>query len=168
MRRPKRASPQQPQQQAQVEKVQRFPPAPPASSAAVRAVMRANRRWNTTPELAVRRLLHASGLRYFVHRAVPVGGLRVRPDVVFPRMRVALFIDGCFWHGCPQHGTRPRVNSTYWEAKLTRNRARDERVNAALRSEGWHVIRAWEHEEAAEVVKRVAAAVTALGRARRQ
>jgi DNA mismatch endonuclease (patch repair protein) len=119
--------------------------------------MQGNRKTNTGPEMAVRRILHAMGLRYFVHRAIEAEGVRVRPDIVFPRARVAIFVDGCFWHGCPTHGTRPRVNSTYWSAKLARNRARDERVGAALNAAGWRVVRAWEHEEARDVAVRITA-----------
>jgi DNA mismatch endonuclease (patch repair protein) len=83
----------------------------------------------------------------------------VRPDVVFTRKRVAVFVDGCFWHCCPEHGTHPSFNSAYWDTKLSRNIARDRLVDAALRREGWVSIRIWEHEPADAAVRRVAAVV---------
>jgi DNA mismatch endonuclease (patch repair protein) len=86
-------------------------------------------------------------------------GLRCRPDVVFSKARVAVFVDGCFWHRCPQHLTDPRTNSTYWAAKLDRNVARDRRNDAALEAAGWHVIRVWEHESPSGAADRVEAAL---------
>lgn len=112
------------------------------------------------PELALRRRLHALGLRYRVDLA-PLPGLRRRADVVFGLARVAVYIDGCFWHGCPEHGNQPRTNSTYWSAKLASNRARDADTDARLAAAGWQVVRAWEHEDPAEVATRVQAAVEA-------
>ena len=121
--------------------------------------MAAIRSRDTKPELAVRRLLHAMGLRYRVDRA-PLAGLRRRADVVFGPARVAVFIDGCFWHGCPEHGNpRPAANSWYWPAKIARNNARDQDTDQALAAHGWAVIRAWEHEVPGEVAARVAATV---------
>lgn len=111
--------------------------------------MRANRRRDTRPELALRSELHRRGLRFRVDFA-PVQGLRCRPDVVFTRARVAVFVDGCFWHSCPVHGTRPTANGAWWAAKLDGNRARDRWNDAALAAEGWHVIRIWEHERPEE------------------
>ena len=128
---------------------------PRPSSGAVSAVMRGNKKVDTRPEIAVRRLLHAEGLRYRVNYPIVTGAIRVRPDVVLTRSRIAVFIDGCFWHGCPEHGTRPRVNARYWKAKLARNRARDALVSSALQAAGWVVIRAWEHEPAPAVAGRV-------------
>ena len=78
---------------------------------------------------------------------------------MFPRAHVAVFVDGCFWHGCPDHGVSPRVNSDYWRPKLERNRARDQETDAALKTAGWVVVRAWEHEDPAVVAERVQAAV---------
>lgn len=130
---------------------------PYPSSAAVTAVMKGNRKRDTRPELAVRSALHRRGLRFRKDLPLRVGDVRVRPDVVFPRRRLALFVDGCFWHRCPLHGTRPRVNTSYWEQKLDRNVERDRRQEAVLRSGGWTVIRAWEHEEPAAVADRVLA-----------
>ncbi|TPW75736.1 very short patch repair endonuclease [Schumannella soli] len=112
--------------------------------------MLANRRRDTSPELAVRRLLHARGFRYRVDfRLQPP--LRTRADIVFTRARVAVFIDGCFWHGCPDHATAPKRNSDYWIPKLARNVERDRETDAALATAHWTVLRYWEHQPADEV-----------------
>lgn len=103
------------------------------------------RRRDTKPEWQLRRALHARGWRYFVDRPVP-GVSRCRPDLLFPRLRVAVFVDGCFWHFCPPHTHLPRANATYWHAKLLANRQRDARHDAELTRAGWLVIRVWEHE----------------------
>jgi len=113
---------------------------------AVRAVMRGNRRRDTRPERALRSALHRLGYRFRTDFLIREGGARVRPDVVFTRRRVAVFIDGCFWHCCPQHSNSPSVNRGYWGPKLERNVARDDRNNAALEAAGWKVVRIWEHE----------------------
>lgn len=134
---------------------------PHPSNAAVSAVMQGNRKRDTRPELALRRTLYARGLRYRVHSVVSIGALRVRPDVIFPGAKVAVFVDGCFWHGCRLHGTRPRTNTDYWHAKIARNQARDARTTAALEASGWTVIRAWEHEAPGAVAMRVEHAVAA-------
>ena len=118
---------------------------PPASSPQVRAVMRANRRRDTGPELALRRGLHARGLRYRVDVPLPFDRRR-RADIVFPRLRVAVYVDGCFWHGCPDHGPTPRSNTDFWLAKIARNRARDADTDVRLEAEGWTVLRYWEHD----------------------
>lgn len=123
---------------------------PHPSSAASSAVMRANKKKNTGPEVAVRRLLFAQGLRYRIHYPIRAGGILVKPDIVFPSRRVAVFIDGCFWHSCPDHGNSPKVNTGYWGPKLERNRQRDRLVNQTLEAEGWCVIRIWEHFPADE------------------
>lgn len=96
---------------------------------------------DTKPELILRRALWSAGLRYRLH-------LRVtgRPDIAFPRSRVAVFCDGCFWHGCPDHSVNPKTNVTFWKTKIGKNRVRDEWVAAELRAEGWTVIRFWEHD----------------------
>lgn len=122
------------------------PLAPPASSAAARAVMRGNRKFDTRPEAAVRSALHRGGLRFRKH-ARPLPTLNCAADIVFRRERLAVFIDGCYWHGCPQHGTKPRTNAAYWTAKIARNIERDQRNDAALRDAGWLVVRVWEHED---------------------
>jgi DNA mismatch endonuclease, patch repair protein len=132
---------------------------PVPSSAAASAVMRGNRRLDTRPELALRRLLHGRGLRYRVDFALSIGGVKTRPDIVFSRQRVAVYVDGCFWHACPEHGNQPRANAGYWEAKLRRNVERDRRATQALEAAGWVVIRAWEHELPSDVAARVAYAV---------
>lgn len=122
--------------------------------------MLANRRRDTLPELAVRRLVHAAGLRYRVdYRLAPP--LRARPDIVFTRRRVAIFIDGCFWHGCPLHATSPKQNSGYWGPKLLRNKERDRETDQALTELGWKVLRFWEHEDPATVAANIEAVVRA-------
>jgi DNA mismatch endonuclease (patch repair protein) len=128
---------------------------PPASSPAVSAVMRGNRGRDTKPETALRSELHRRGLRFRKH--VRLAG--AVPDVAFPRCRVAVFVDGCFWHGCPEH-FRPAIRNTeYWSTKISRNRARDERVNRALEEAGWTVIRVWEHEDVSEAAQLIDAVV---------
>jgi DNA mismatch endonuclease, patch repair protein len=119
---------------------------PFASSEAVRRRMSAQRREGTAPEIALRRALHALGLRYRLHRP-PVPSLRRKADIVFGPARVAVFVDGCFWHGCPDHGGRRHdVNGWYWPDKIARNRHRDEDTDQVLTGAGWQVIRIWEHE----------------------
>jgi DNA mismatch endonuclease (patch repair protein) len=113
---------------------------------------------DTQPELRIRQRLHAMGLRYRVDFA-PVQGLRRRADIVFTGKRVAVFVDGCFWHGCPEHGTRPKANSAWWAEKLDRNMARDADTNEALLAAGWKVVRVWEHEDPGEATARVVAAL---------
>jgi DNA mismatch endonuclease, patch repair protein len=140
-------------------RVASLPTTPAASSAATRKAMQGNRRVDTAPELALRRLLHRAGLRYRVDYPIEIGGRKARPDVVFTRRRLAVFLDGCFWHGCPQHCRLPTSNRDYWIAKIERNRDRDARTSAALEAAGWRVIRAWEHEPPDEVVGRVLGAL---------
>jgi DNA mismatch endonuclease (patch repair protein) len=131
-----------------------LPDAPRASSLAVRAVMRANRKRDTRPEIALRSVLHKRGARYKVDTK-PDPNLRCRADVVFSRARVAVFIDGCFWHDCPTHGTHPTTNAKYWHAKIERNVARDRRNDVDLLALGWSVVRVWEHESPCEAADRV-------------
>lgn len=126
-----------------------------ASSPSVRAVMRGNRARDTVPELKVRRLLHAMGCRYLVD-AAPIKGSRRRADLVFRGPRVAVFIDGCFWHSCPNHGMTPRTNTRFWSDKLRRNRERDAETNRLLAEAGWLPLRFWEHQDPAEVAAAVA------------
>jgi DNA mismatch endonuclease (patch repair protein) len=123
--------------------------------------MQGNRRTDTAPELKLRRALHASGLRYRKDFVVRAGDVRTKADIVFTRRRVAVFVDGCFWHGCPEHGRMPASNRPYWEAKLGRNRERDERITAALAAAGWQVVRIWEHEPIEQAVDLVRAALSA-------
>lgn len=119
---------------------------PPASSPAARRRMRAARQVDTEPELALRSELHRRGLRYRLHRRIE-GVPRVRPDIVFVTPRVVVFVDGCFWHGCPDHGTDPKANREWWKNKIQKNKERDRRHNVALQAEGWKVVRVWEHED---------------------
>lgn len=121
-----------------------------ASSDHARRAMQANRSRDTAPELAVRRLVHAMGLRYRVN-ARPVPALRRTADLVFPRQRVAVFIDGCFWHGCPDHHRQPTANAAYWGAKVERNKARDTDTDATLAKAGWRTLRFWAHEDPEQV-----------------
>lgn len=120
--------------------------------------MQANRRRDTSPEMAVRRACHALGLRYRVD-ARPLSVLNRRADLVFSRAKVAVFVDGCYWHGCPQHGTTPRTNPDYWGPKIARNIERDRETDALLEEAGWRVIRAWEHEDPVTIAGRVREAV---------
>lgn len=131
---------------------------PWASSAAVRATMQGNRRRDTKPEMAVRRAVHALGLRYRVD-ARPLTSLNRRADLVFTRAKVAVFIDGCYWHGCPEHGTTARTNADYWGPKIQRNRDRDADTDDRLTEAGWGVLRAWEHEDPLSVAQRIASVV---------
>jgi DNA mismatch endonuclease (patch repair protein) len=129
--------------------------------------MQANRSRDTKPELEVRRRLHRLGLRYRVAIA-PEPGLRRRADIVFTRARVVVFIDGCFWHGCPVHGRSTfNHNADYWPAKIAANSARDGDTDMRLREAGWIVMRFWEHEDAAEVVENIWHAVTRSASLRR-
>ena len=121
--------------------------------------MRANRGRDTGPELAVRRALHARGLRYRVDHPLPFDRRR-RADIAFTRAKVAVFIDGCFWHGCPQHGATPRTNTEFWRAKIERNRARDCDTTERLEAMGWVVLRFWEHTPTLAVVEAVVGAVS--------
>lgn len=121
----------------------------------MRAVMQGNRARDSSPETRLRSELHRAGLRFRLHRKIGSGRSAPRPDVVFPRERVALFLDGCFWHSCPAHGTKPGTNSEYWHAKLERNRARDARNTQTLLAAGWLVIRVWEHEDPHDAALRV-------------
>jgi DNA mismatch endonuclease, patch repair protein len=137
--------------------VRRHSPPEPSSDAA-RAVMRGNRSADTVPELALRRALHRRGLRFRVHRQV-LESLRCRPDVVFGPARVAVFVMGCFWHRCPEHGALPQANRDYWAAKFARNVARDRRNRDALEHAGWHVVWVWEHERPDAAAERLEAVV---------
>ena len=131
------------------------PPRPPASSDIVRQRMRSTPQRDTPAEMRVRKLLHGMGLRYRVN-AKPLAHSRRRADVVFRRAKVAVFVDGCFWHGCPEHGTWPRANREFWSVKILANKARDSDTNTQLQSEGWLVIRVWEHEDPAKAARRIA------------
>lgn len=131
-----------------------------ASSAGARATMRGNRSRDTQPELAVRRLLHAAGLRYRVS-AKPEADLRRTVDILFRAARVAVLIDGCYWHGCLEHYIPPKANGGYWSEKVARNRARDADTNRVLTERGWAVLRFWEHEDPSVVAERIINVVNA-------
>lgn len=134
------------------------------SSPAVTSVMRGNRKRDTRPELALRSELHRRGLRYRTDYPVRVeGGRPIRVDIAFTRLRLAVLVDGCFWHACPEHGVQPRANASYWGPKLTRNVERDRQVDAALAEIGWSVIRVWEHEAPKTASDRVTAEAQRLG-----
>ncbi|MEZ5257880.1 MAG: very short patch repair endonuclease [Ilumatobacteraceae bacterium] len=124
-----------------------MPPEPLDDS--TRERFRRQRQRDTEPELALRRELHRRGLRYRVDRR-PIPGLRSRADLVFGPARVAVFVDGCFWHGCPEHATEPKHNASWWREKLATNVERDRRVDETLADAGWLSMRVWEHEDAAE------------------
>ncbi|MBR8744261.1 very short patch repair endonuclease [Nocardiopsis sp. MG754419] len=132
-----------------------------AANEGTRRSMRANKGRDTRPELAIRRRVHAAGLRYRVS-ARPVPTLRRTADLVFTRLRVAVFVDGCFWHGCPEHHTKAATNAGYWAEKVRVNRARDADTNARLVEEGWRVVRVWEHEDPDAAAGRVIAEVHAV------
>ena len=136
---------------------------PYPSSAAVTALMKGNRRSDTRPERALRSELHSRGLRFRKDYLIANASVRVKTDIVFPRAKVAIFVDGCFWHSCPKHGHRPRANTHYWDAKLARNVQRDRRVTAALERAGWMVLRFWEHEPIELTAAVVAEAVSSRG-----
>ncbi|MFG3345579.1 very short patch repair endonuclease [Streptomyces sp. NPDC048018] len=107
-------------------------------------------RRDTAPEVAVRKLLHAAGLRFRVN--VPVPGMPRRTiDIAWTNARIAVFLDGCFWHGCPEHATQPKANADWWRAKLDKNMARDLETTKHLEAAGWTVLRFWEHESPEEV-----------------
>lgn len=127
---------------------------PKASSLAARNRMRACRGRDTTPERDLRSALHGIGLRFRVHRR-PEPMINSRADIVFPRAKVAVFVDGCFWHGCSRHGTTPVANRKFWLDKIAANRRRDRSHGALLRAAGWTVIRVWEHEEPEAACRRV-------------
>ncbi|MFF2198182.1 very short patch repair endonuclease [Streptomyces sp. NPDC058157] len=130
------------------------------TTAAVRARMSRQKRHDTSVEVSLRRALHAAGLRYRVHRK-PVKGVRREADIVFGPARVAVFVDGCFWHGCPLHATWPKNNSDFWRAKIEGNRRRDLDTDARFADAGWLVLRVWEHEGVDEAAARVIRAVAA-------
>jgi DNA mismatch endonuclease Vsr len=130
---------------------------PPASSELIRRRMSTTKRRDTGPELALRAELHRLGLRYAVDR--PVDGTRRRADVVFVSARVAVYVDGCFWHGCPDHGTVPKQSREWWVAKIEANRRRDADTDARLRAAGWTVLRFWEHDDPTAAARKVLKAV---------
>lgn len=134
---------------------------PPASSESVRSRMSRQKRADTKPELLVRRVLHSRGVRYRVN-ASPEPGIRTKADIVWKGLRLAVFIDGCFWHGCPVHATRPKANEAWWAQKLDGNIERDRRVDTDLTTLGWTVLRFWEHEQPIDVADVICGKLTEL------
>ena len=131
-------------------------PYPTPTSLAVTKKMRSNRRSDTTPEVLLRSLLHRSGLRFRKDYAIRLpSGKVTHSDIAFPRRKVAVFVDGCFWHCCPEHGTIPKSNQAYWVPKLRENVERDKSVTEGLLSEGWQVIRIWEHMHPVDAAKQI-------------
>jgi DNA mismatch endonuclease (patch repair protein) len=125
--------------------------------------MKAQRQRDTSAELGVRSLLHRKGLRFRVHYRIP--DTRRTVDIAFPRLRLAVFVDGCFWHGCPQHGTAPKENAAWWQQKIEANRQRDADTNRRLVEAGWQAMRVWEHEDPVDAARRVEAAARDLAAA---
>jgi len=121
--------------------------------------MQANRRTNTKPEVVLRSALHRLGYRYRKDLLLRLSDSRVRPDIVFTARKVAVFVDGCFWHVCPQHGRQPTTNEWYWAPKLRRNMERDREADRALTEAGWQVVRIWEHESLEEALTKVRSAL---------
>ena len=117
--------------------------------------MQGNRKTGTRPEVEIRRRLHRRGFRFRKNKRLEINGFAVTPDIVFPRQQLAVFVDGCFWHGCPDHFRLPRTNASYWDAKIKRNMARDRRVTEGLASGGWQVLRVWEHADPDDAAGRI-------------
>jgi DNA mismatch endonuclease, patch repair protein len=136
--------------------------APVSGDAATRSRMVAQRRRDTNCEMAIRRLLHRKGLRYRVDYAA-TSQPRVRADIVFPKARIVVFVDGCFWHGCSTHRSVPRRNRSWWQKKIEYNQQRDERSNQLHEREGWKVFRFWEHDRPEDVATLLIAAIAERG-----
>lgn len=132
-------------------------PYPEPTSPAASRVMRGNRKRDTRPEMRLRSELHRRGLRFRKDYLIREDAMRVRADIAFPRSRLVVFVDGCFWHSCPAHGSVPRANEGYWSAKLERNRQRDKLVDMYLRSADWTVVRVWEHVDPVEAASLIEA-----------
>jgi len=128
---------------------------PIPSSVAVSGRMSRQRRRDTEPEVAIRKVLHAMGLRFRVTLPIPDMPRRTM-DIAFTRARVAVFVDGCFWHVCPEHATSPASNAEWWAHKLSKNQARDLATNSHLTALGWEVVRIWEHDDPIEAASRIA------------
>lgn len=130
------------------------------TTASTSSRMSRQRSKDTNIELRLRKVLHAMGLRYRVHRR-PLSGYRRTADIVFGPARVAVFVDGCFWHGCPEHGTMPKANAAFWSEKIRRNTERDEDTRRALDESGWLAMQVWEHADPVEAATAIAAVVAA-------
>ena len=129
-------------------------------SPAVRKKMTEQRTRDTEPELTLRRELHRQGLRYRLHRR-PLPEVRREADLIFPKCQVAVFVDGCFWHGCSKHRPPAKTNTEWWKKKIDGNRARDRDTDRRLREAGWVSIRVWEHEDPVQAAERIRKAVVA-------
>jgi len=123
--------------------------------------MQSNKSRDTKPEMALRRAVHALGLRYRVSTR-PLPKVRRTADLVFTKAKIAVFMDGCFWHGCPEHHTKSATNAAYWAEKVRRNRERDRETDRLLNEAGWTVIRVWEHEDPVAAAERIAHQVRKL------
>jgi DNA mismatch endonuclease, patch repair protein len=130
---------------------------PRASSPAARRRMKSTRQRDTICEVTLRSAIHRTGLRFRIQWQIP--GTRRRADVAFPSKKVVVFVDGCFWHMCPQHATWPKANEQWWRDKLMRNVERDRDTDALLESRGWLVLRFWEHDDMLQAAKKVAAVI---------
>jgi DNA mismatch endonuclease, patch repair protein len=149
------SEPEQPLRTVGIGGGRRLPYAEPTSAAAS-AMGRANRRTDTKPETALRSALHRRGLRFRKDHPIRLVGERpIRPDIVFMRQRLAVFVDGCFWHRCPEHCVIPKSNVAYWGPKLEANAERDMHVTQRLQAAGWLVLRIWEHEPVLQAAQRV-------------
>lgn len=135
----------------------------PSSDTVSRTMQRMGRK-DTAPEIALRRELTSLGLRYRIHRRDLPG----RPDVAFGPARVAVFVDGCFWHGCPEHAVMPKANQQWWAEKLDANKARDTAKDTALRELGWEPVHVWEHEDHTRCLGRAGGALRGRGPAPRR
>jgi DNA mismatch endonuclease (patch repair protein) len=127
---------------------------PQPSSQAARRRMQRQRQRDTLPEIRLRSELHRLGLRFRLQYEVP--GLRRRVDIVFRGPKLAVFCDGCYWHGCPVHGTWPKANAAWWRTKIETNQNRDRQTDMHLQAKGWTVVRVWEHEDPGEAAQRIA------------
>lgn len=134
-------------------------PYPEPSSPEATAIGRANRRADTKPERALRSELHRRGLRFRKDHFVKVEQAKARVDVCFPKAAVAVFVDGCFWHVCPEHGVMPKSNTGYWTPKLRANVERDHRATSGFEAAGWSVLRIWEHVPVGEAADQIEAVV---------
>ena len=142
---------------------QRLSPSSPETTRRMKVV----RQRNNPSEVHLRSKLHRMGLRFRLHRRI-IPGRTNTADLIFPRARVAVFIDGCFWHSCPEHSTLPKANRTWWRQKLRTNVARDRKSDEMLSELGWHVVRVWEHEDVDRAARRVLNAVLKMLRRRRR
>lgn len=125
----------------------------------VSAVMKANKKTDTVPEKMIRSELHKRGYRFRKNYQIKDSEIHCHVDIVFPRRKIAIFVDGCFWHACPRHGNLPGHNQNYWQKKLERNKVRDQQNTYGLSNRGWKVIRIWEHEETETALSKITKAL---------